>query len=298
MIELVLLLLIGVFIITYRKNNGENIYQFFVKEVTSLYDKYAPYSFKMVREKSIELNEEYTPKQYLTQVIIFGAFGAVIGYLYFYSIFWAIFYAVGAIAFIPYLAWLRCKRVYSEFLFEQIQVYTTNVIMEFNTTQSFVKALEGVRDSGVLEDPVLSDVKKMIEMSYTNGTIDESIKFFNEKYPYYMVKNMHQLFLQITKEGAKDSGESLENMLLDIDQLVEGVYRDKMDRANFHKRFVTFGVALYLLVMLTQFLLGTENYIDMINKWYVTVLLHVIILINSYFLLNGEKYYNEDTGGE
>ena len=108
--------------------------------------------------------------------------------------------------------------------------------MEFNTTQSFVKSLEGVRDSGILENPVLEDVKTMIDMSYQNGTIDESIEYFNEKYPYYMVKNMHQLFLQITNEGAKDSGESLENMMQDIDMLVEGVYRDKMDRAAFYKK--------------------------------------------------------------
>ena len=296
--ELVLLILIALFVITYRKNNGENIYKFFVKELTSIYDKYAPYSFKMVREKSIELGEEYTSQQYISQVLIFGVAGAGIAYLYFYSIFWAIFYGIIAIAFIPYLAYLRCKRVYSEFIFEQIQVYTTNVIMEFNTTQSFVKALEGVRDSGVLEDPILADVKLMIDLSYQNGTIDESINYFNQKYPYYMVKNMHQLFLQITKEGAKDSGESLENMLLDIDMLVEGVYRDKMDRATFHKKFITYGLALYLLVMLTQFLLGTENYISMLNNWYVQVLLHLIIIINSYFLLNGEKFYNEDTGGE
>ena len=296
--ELAILILIGIYIITYRKNEGEKIYETFLHGVTSIYDKYAPYSFKTVREKSIQLGEEYTAKQYITQIIIFGGFGAGVGYLYFYSIFWAIFYAVAAVLFIPYLAYLRCQRVYSEFVFEQIQVYTTNVIMEFNTTQSFVKAHEGVRDSGVLEDPILSDVKKMIQMSYDNGTIDESIDYFNQKYPYYMVKNMHQLFLQITKEGAKDSGESLENMLLDIDQLVEGVYRDKMDRANFHSRFVMFGVFLYLLVMLTQTLLGTENYIDMLDKGYVTIILHLIIIINSYFLLNGEKYYNEDTGGE
>jgi hypothetical protein len=32
--------------------------------------------------------------------------------------------------------------------------------MEFNTTQSFVKALEGVVESGILEEPVLSDVQK------------------------------------------------------------------------------------------------------------------------------------------
>lgn len=296
--ELVILLIIALFIILYRKNDKSNIYEFMVKELTGLYDKYAPYTFKTVREKSIELGEEYTTKEYISQVVIFAVMGAGIAYLYFYSIIWAIVYGILAVSFIPYLAYLRCKRVYSEFLFEQIQVYTTNVIMEFNTTQSFVKALEGVRDSGVLEEPVLSDVSKMIEMSYANGIIDDSIDYFNKKYPYYMVKNMHQLFLQITKEGAKDSGESLENMLLDIDMLVEGVYRDKMDRANFHKRFVTFGIFLYLLVMLTQFLLGRENYIGMLDEWYVNLILHLIIIINSYFLVKGEKYYNEDTGGE
>lgn len=296
--ELVLLLLIALFVISYRKNDCESVYKFIAKEVTGLYDKYAPYSFKTVREKSIELGEEYTTKQYVTQVIIFGATGAGIAYLYFYSIIWAIVYGIAAIAFIPYLAFLRCKRIYSEFLFEQIQVYTTNVIMEFNTTQSFVKALEGVRDSGVLENPILDDVKLMIDLSYQNGTIEESINYFNQKYPYYMVKNMHQLFLQITREGAKDSGESLDNMLLDIDMLVEGVYRDKMDREQYHKKFLTFGFALYLLVMLTQFLLGTESYISMLDRWYVVLLLHAIILINTYFLVDGEKYYNENTGGE
>lgn len=297
-LELILVTAIAVFIIAYRRNSGENVYKFMAKEAGSLYEKYAPYTFQMVRQKSIELGEEFTLKQYVLQVILFAVAGAGIAYLYFYSIIWAIVYAVAAVVFIPYLAYLRCKRVYSEFIFEQIQVYTTNVIMEFNTTQSFVKALEGVRDSGVLEDPVLSDVAKMIEMAYANGTIEESIDFFNKKYPYYMVKNMHQLFLQITKEGAKDSGESLENMLLDIDMLVEGVYRDKMDRQAYHKKFLTFGFALYFLVMLTQFLLGSKNYIAMLDRWYVQVLLHLIIIINSYFLLDGEKYYNEQTGGE
>ena len=170
--------------------------------------------------------------------------------------------------------------------------------MEFNTTQSFVKALEGVRDSGVLEDPILSDVKTMIDMSYANGTIDESLKFMSDKYPYYMVKNMHQLFLQITNEGAKDSGESLENMMQDIDMLVEGVYRDKMDRAAFYKKFVVYGLALYLLVMLMQFLLGQPNYVSMVNLWYIRIVLHMIIIINSYFLYSGTKFYNEDIGAE
>lgn len=296
--ELPILLLIAIFVIIYRMNTGDNVYKFFVEQVSGVYNKYAPYSFKVVREKTKELGQEYTARQYLTQVILFAGVAAGIAYLYFFSITWALVYALAAVSFIPYLAYLRCQRIYSEYIFEQIQVYTTNVIMEFNTTQSFVKSLEGVRDSGILEEPVLSDVKQMIQMSYDNGTIDDSLAFFNQKYPYYMVKNMHQLFLQITKEGAKDSGEALENMAMDIDALVEGVYRDRMDRGNFHKRFITFGLILFLLVMAMQFLLGTDSYLELIEVWYVKVILHAIILVNCFFLLSGEKYYNEDVGVE
>ena len=207
-------------------------------------------------------------------------------------------YATIAVTFVPYLAYLRCKRVYSEFIFEQIQVYTSNVIMEFATTQSFVKSLEGVRNSGILEDPVLSDVNHMIELSYDNGTIDEALEYMSELYPYYIVKNMHQLFLQITKEGARNSADSLDNMQLDIDMLIESVYRDRIERASFHKNFLTFGITLYLLVMLVQLLLGNESYIILLERWYIQLLLHAVIVVNTYFLLKGEKYYNENVGAE
>lgn len=296
--ELFLLLAIAAVVLIARRNPGENVYKYVTNKATVAYEKYAPYSFKMVREKAIELGQEFTPRQYLTQVIVLGGLAALVGYFYFYSIFVAVIYAVIAIAFIPYLAYLRLQRVYSEYIFEQIQTYTTNVIMEFNTTQSFVKALEGVRDSGILENPVLADVKKMIDMSYQNGTIDESIEFFNNQYPFYMVKNMNQLFLQITKEGARDSGQALENMSLDIDALVEGVYRDQMDRNNFHGRFLRFGLILYLLVIVLRFMLGEDNYIKLLDIWYVQVILHGIVIINAFFLVSGEKYYNEDVGVE
>ncbi len=296
--ELILLLIIAIYVISYRQNNGQNVYKFFITQVSDIYEKFAPYSYKEVRQKVKALGQDFSAREYTTQVIIFGVVAGGISYLYFYNIIIALIYAGIAIAFIPYLTYLRYQKIYSEFIFEQVQIYTTNVIMEFTTTQSFVKSLEGVRDSGILEDPVLQDVKTMIEMSYQNGTIDESIEFFNQKYPYYMVKNMNQLFLQITKEGAKDSGEALENMSQDIDALVEGVYRDQVDRKNFHKRFITFGLALFLLVMAMQFLLGTDSYIELLDIWYVQIILHLILIINSYFLITGEKYYNEDLGVE
>ena len=289
---------IVIFIIAYRKNSGQNVYKYISSQVTSIYDKYAPYSFKVVREKVKELGQEYTTRQYILQATVFSVGAFVITYMYFYNVLVALLYAILSIFAIPYLTYLRCNRVYSEFIFEQIQVYTTNTIMEFTTTQSFVKAIEGVYESGVLENPVKDDVKMMIDLAYENGTIEESINYFNNKYDYYIVKNMHQLFTQITNEGAKNSERALENMSLDIDMLVENVYRDRIDRATFHKKFLQFGFVLYFMVMLVQLLLGNETYINMLNLWYIQLILHAIVIMNTAFLLNGEKYYNENVGAE
>ena len=207
--ELIIIIVFVVGIYLYRNYKGENVGKYVVGQVQGMYDRFAPYSFKVVREKTKQLGQEYTVRQYTIQVTLFAGFAAIVSYLYFYNLIISIIYACIAVSFVPYVAYLRCKRVYSEYIFEQVQVYTSNTIMEFGTTQSFVKALEGVANSGVLEDPVLSDVRQMITMSYDNGTIDEALDYMSKLYPYYIVKNMHQLFLQITKEGAQNSADSL-----------------------------------------------------------------------------------------
>lgn len=287
-----------VFVIAYRNSAGQNIYLYVSKTAGNLYDKYAPYSFKEVRQKVKDLGQEYTKRQYTIQIAVFSIATAIITYLYFYNLIVSIIYVLVAVATIPYLTYLRCKRIYSEFIFEQIQVYTTNTIMEFATTQSFVKALEGVYESDVLEDPVKSDVKTMIDLAYENGTIEDSIKYMNDRYDYFIVRNMHQLFLQITNEGSKNAGDALDNMSMDIDMLVESVYRDRIDRASYHKKFLQFGIVLYMMVMLVQLILGVESYISMLDIWYVQLLLHGVIIVNTFFLLDGEKYYNENVGAE
>jgi len=297
--EFVIILFVVLFVVLYRQSNGTSIYKFVVNNVETVYEKYAPYSFKVVREKCKEMGLEYNTKQYTTQVIIFATLAFIISYLYFYNALISMVYVVLTVSIIPYLAFLRCKRVYSEFVFEQVQVYVTNTIMEFSVTQSFVKALEGVYASGILEDPVKTDVKIMIDLSYHNGDVGESIDYMNSKYDYYMVRNMHQLFLQITREGARDTTKTLDNMLLDIDELVEGVYRDRIDRKQFHRQFVQYGIMLYLMIMLVQLLIKKDVYIELVNSNVIMqIALHIIVLTNSYFLLSGEKYYNENVGAE
>lgn len=286
-----------IFVIIYRSSAGTETYEFVKTQGRRLYSKVSPYTYKEIKKKIREMKQDYTVQQYILHIVIFAIGAGGITYLYFYSIIISIIYALIAVALVPYINYLRCKRIYSEFIFEQIQVYTTNTIMEFATTQSFVKALEGVNSSGVLEDPVKHDVQVMIDMAYENGTINQSLEYMNSKYDFYMVRNMHQLFLQITNEGSKDASDSLENMSNDIDTLVEGVYRDRIDREAFYKKFLRFGLILYLMIGVIQLMLG-ETYQVMLKLWYAQLLLHIIVIVNTFFLMSGTKFYNENVGAE
>ena len=296
--EIIIIGVIILFIVFYRTKGEGSLSKFISTGAVNAYKKVEPYSFSTMRKRVKELGLDYSPRQYLFQVLIFAVLAGGISYLYFYNIIISLIYIIIAVSFIPYITYLRCKRQYSEYLFEQIQIYCTNTIMEFATTQAFVKSLEGVVESGILEEPVLSDVKMMIALSYEKGDVYTSIKYMDTKYPYYMVKNMHQLFLQVTNEGAKDTSETFDNMLSDIDVLVEGVYKDRSDRAAFHKQFITFGVCLYGMIALVQLLIGPDVYISMVSNVVIRIMIHAVVLVNSWFIFSGEKYYNENVGAE
>ena len=127
-----------IFIILYRSNTGEDTYKFVSAQSRKLYSKIAPFTYKEIRKKIRDLKQDYTVQQYIGQVVIFAAGGGVITYLYFYNLIISIIYIIVAVSFIPYITYLRCKRQYSEFIFEQIQTYTSNTIMEFSTMTCYM----------------------------------------------------------------------------------------------------------------------------------------------------------------
>ena len=115
-----LLLVIAIAVLLYRNYRGQNVSKFITDQVQVIYDRFAPYSYKVVREKTKQLGQEYTARQYLVQVVIMGGFAAIVTYMYFYNLVVSVIYVLITIAFVPYFSFLSCKRVYSEFILEQI----------------------------------------------------------------------------------------------------------------------------------------------------------------------------------
>ena len=87
MIESLLVLGIAIFAIVYRVKSGEeSVYKFIINTSSDVYDRYAPFSFKTIRAKVKEMGQEYSAKQYMTQIAIFATAAFGISYLYFYNI--------------------------------------------------------------------------------------------------------------------------------------------------------------------------------------------------------------------
>ena len=80
-IELLIILFIFTFAVLYFVSKGESVYKFITNTVGTVYDKYAPFSYKNIRKKVKELGQEYTFKEYVLQLVLFGGGALLISYL-------------------------------------------------------------------------------------------------------------------------------------------------------------------------------------------------------------------------
>ena len=66
----VLVSLILIFIVMYRNSSGKNIYKYITKSMGPVYDKVAPYTYQEIRKKIKDLGQNYTLKDYVSQILI------------------------------------------------------------------------------------------------------------------------------------------------------------------------------------------------------------------------------------
>ena len=92
--ELAIIVVIIAGIVMYRNYQGQNVGKYVFGQVQTIYNKFAPYSFQVVREKTKELGQEYTPRQYIVQATVMGVFAGVVSYLYFYNLIISAIYVI------------------------------------------------------------------------------------------------------------------------------------------------------------------------------------------------------------
>ena len=84
--ELAIIVVIVIGIVLFRNYKDQNVGKYIFGQVQTAYNKFAPYSYQTVREKTKALGQEYTPRQYAIQATVMGVFAGVVTYLYFYNL--------------------------------------------------------------------------------------------------------------------------------------------------------------------------------------------------------------------
>ena len=70
MIEIIIVGVILLFIVSYRYSAGEGVYKFITEQASNVYDKYAPYSYKEIRERIKKLGLQIWQKAQLLYICI------------------------------------------------------------------------------------------------------------------------------------------------------------------------------------------------------------------------------------
>ena len=68
--------------------------------------------------------------------------------------------------------------------------------------------------------------------------------------------------------------------------------------SSMYTEILIFGFALYGIVILLQFLVQIDTYIQLLSNVFIVIALHLLVFINTFFLLKGERFYNENVGAE
>ena len=83
--ELVLLLLIAIFAIAYRSSQNQTVAgttKYLSGQAKDLYERIAPFSYKQMRSKIKDLGEDFTPKQFARQILLFAGLASVHIYIF------------------------------------------------------------------------------------------------------------------------------------------------------------------------------------------------------------------------
>ena len=117
LVELTLISLIIIFVWGYRSSRnsegGESVTKFLFNGFQNIYNRYAPYSYQEVQNKAKELGYDYSTREYVGQIVLFGGGATAIAYLYFYNIPLALLYGFVATMGVPYIKYLKTNILYS-----------------------------------------------------------------------------------------------------------------------------------------------------------------------------------------
>lgn len=218
-------------------------------------------------------------------------------FLCFYDYKVSLVYTIISIFIIWYVITIRYRGIYNRFIFNQVVLYTSLIISEYQKQQSIFVALSKARENELIIDPLKKDIDYMIGLIASTGNIKQGLEYMNLRYNYYILHDAHNLLYAFElAKGETNIDGPLNNMLRDVDKLVENVYSFERKRKEIRNNLFIFLLISFAGNYLFQIIVGFEEYLLLLKEMWFVITIHITVILNLILVLVIEHITNRKFG--
>ena len=245
--------------------------------------------------KSMEKTYKKAPLVLTSLLILTALF--FLTFLCFYDYKVSLVYTIISIFIIWYVITIRYRGIYNRFIFNQVVLYTSLIISEYQKQQSIFVALSKARENELIIDPLKKDIDYMIGLIATTGNIKQGLEYMNLRYNYYILHDAHNLLYAFElAKGETNIDGPLNNMLRDVDKLVENVYSSERKRKEIRNNLFIFLLISFAGNYLFQIIVGFEEYLLLLKEMWFVITIHITVILNLILVLVIEHITNRKFG--
>jgi hypothetical protein len=245
--------------------------------------------------KSMEKTYKKAPLVLTSLLILTALF--FLTFLCFYDYKVSLVYTIISIFIIWYVITIRYRGIYNRFIFNQVVLYTSLIISEYQKQQSIFVALSKARENELIIDPLKKDIDYMIGLIASTGNIKQGLEYMNLRYNYYILHDAHNLLYAFElAKGETNIDGPLNNMLRDVDKLVENVYSSERKRKEIRNNLFIFLLISFAGNYLFQIIVGFEEYLLLLKEMWFVITIHITVILNLILVLVIEHITNRKFG--
>lgn len=253
--------------------------------------KLNPFNFKGYQELKREVGVELNSKIYISTFVCFVV--AVLLLTYFLEIqvkYWPLSVMVASLVY-PFMWVYHYQYLNHEREFNDLVNYLQHFISCYKNIPLVYYCLKECQS--MFKSEMNGLIHQAITKIEAGVRIDEALSIIGDKYPHFIVANLHTLVNSIETHGAKEYLSSLDLLLQDTDDLIEDVSLFKVKQKKMKTRMylliaLSLGMSYFIKYMVSQI------DIDVTSVVYQYSCLNFIIILVITFLLaqrvEGQKW--------
>lgn len=195
--------------------------------------KYIPINKKRVNNLYLKLNQnpsKYTLYLLYIKLALTVVMVLVMAYLLKLNLVNTVLLVVISVTLLPFVLIWNIDFQINNHEFNNLYIYLTQYVLIFKTYNKILYTLEEL--APIIEGKVSEVVDDSLDSLKRGNDLKESLAYITDRYPHFIVHNLHSLTISVENYGSKDYYEALELIQDDIDAWSDDVNQFSLNKKN------------------------------------------------------------------